>query len=277
MSEVIVASDRLPARLIKPHTHEKFYLHRRYCSIFNSGMQKQWPRNRGYLELFAGSGLAYDAITGAEHEASPILAATLNSPGFSRLAFVEYDQELAHALEARLRSRGIADGRARVFAGDANDRYVLARALAFLPDPGLIFVFADPEDINFWWSSVQILAAARRQRKDLMINLPIGPMRREIGNRRYGSTARFLGTNEWITQAERGDDLGDLLRQTYADQLGTLGFTARHKAIHAATGNLVLYDLVFASRSPRALEFWHKIQEIGVSGQRELKLFPDFE
>ncbi len=142
MSEVIVASDRLPARLIKPHTHEKFYLHRRYCSIFNSGMQKQWPRNRGYLELFAGSGLAYDAITGAEHEASPILAATLNSPGFSRLAFVEYDQELAHALEARLRSRGIADGRARVFAGDANDRYVLARALAFLPDPGLIFVFA---------------------------------------------------------------------------------------------------------------------------------------
>lgn len=56
----VLASDGLPARLIKPHTHAKFDRHRKYCRIFNAGMVKQWPDNRGYLELFASSGLAVD-------------------------------------------------------------------------------------------------------------------------------------------------------------------------------------------------------------------------
>jgi hypothetical protein len=35
-------------------------------------------------------------------------------------------------------------------------------------------------------------------------------------------------------------------------------------------GGTPVYDLVFASRSPRGMDFWRKIQKIRPSGQREL-------
>jgi DNA-binding CsgD family transcriptional regulator len=54
----VIASDGLPARLIKPHTVGKVDRHGKYVTIFNSGMKNLWPDNRGYLELFASTGLA---------------------------------------------------------------------------------------------------------------------------------------------------------------------------------------------------------------------------
>jgi len=44
----------------------------------------------------------------------------------------------------------------RYSRGDANDRTVLARALDFMPNPGLVFV--DPEDINNEWQAAAFLA-----------------------------------------------------------------------------------------------------------------------
>jgi hypothetical protein len=35
-------------------------------------------------------------------------------------------------------------------------------------------------------------------------------------------------------------------------------------------GRTPVYDLVFASRSPRGIDFWKKIQKISPSGQRRL-------
>jgi hypothetical protein len=58
-----VASDGLPARLIKPHTLEKFDYHDRYCGIVAVGMPGSWGGNVGYLELMAGSGIAMNAET----------------------------------------------------------------------------------------------------------------------------------------------------------------------------------------------------------------------
>jgi hypothetical protein len=151
-----LASDGLPARLIKPHTLEKYDRRRKYCSILNRGMRYLWPENRGYLELFAGPGMAIDEELEEEVDACPLTAATgVIDSGFSRLAFVEIDRDLVGALEERLRRRGVGPDRALVIAGDVNDRDVLARALEFLPDPGLVFTFVDPEDINFEWASVR--------------------------------------------------------------------------------------------------------------------------
>jgi hypothetical protein len=68
VADLRIASDGLPARVVKAHTREKFDRHRKYCATFNTGMKNHWASNRGYLELFAGLGLAIDDDT---DEANP--------------------------------------------------------------------------------------------------------------------------------------------------------------------------------------------------------------
>jgi three-Cys-motif partner protein len=260
-----IASDGLPARVIRPHTHEKLERHRKYCTIFNGGMKRLWPDNRGYLELFASAGLALEGED--EVDGCPMNAAKSHPP-FQRMAFVEFNPVLAAALEHRLGRAGAGD-RARVFFGDANDPEVLREALAFLPNPGLIFAFIDPEDINGSWDAVRFLAAQHpRQRIDFLINLPIGSMKR---NRSSKAITTVLGTDEWKPRVEAGEPLGLVFRETYALQFQRLGFeVAEHTEVRAQVNHTPIYDLVFASRNRRALSFWHKIQQIEPDGQRQL-------
>ncbi len=82
--------------MIRPHTLGKFDRQRGYCGIVNKGMANLWPNNRGYLELFAGSGLAL--LDDKEFDGCPLIAA-LCEPGFTRLAFVEFNPNLYMALE----------------------------------------------------------------------------------------------------------------------------------------------------------------------------------
>jgi three-Cys-motif partner protein len=274
------ASDGLPARIIKRHTLEKFDRHERYCGIFTAGMAEKWknpdgePGSRlGYLELFAGPGTAI--CEGAEVEGCPLIAARVGTL-FSRLAFVENDSELAVALEHRLRTRGFGPDRALVIPGDANDPAVLRSAMDFLPGPagGLIYSFIDPEDINGDWRAITFLANRRRrwpgaQRVDFLINFPIGPMKRNFAN--DARISKVLGTDEWKSRVDAGEPLGLVFRETFARQFWRLGFeTAKHMEIRAVGSETPLYDLVFASGSPRGIDFWKKIQKIQPSGQREL-------
>jgi hypothetical protein len=155
-------SDGLAARSVAPHTREKYYLHGQLCGIFNGGMRHHWRHNRGYLELFAGPGLAVDLWYGEyeELDGCPLIAAA-SEPPFAQLVFVEYDVELAAALNVRLEARGHTD-RAVAFADDANDLDVLGRACELLPEPGLTLCFVDPEDINGDWEAIRFLAQAIR-------------------------------------------------------------------------------------------------------------------
>jgi three-Cys-motif partner protein len=265
-----IASDGLLARVIRPHTHEKFDRHRQYCSIFNSSMRNYWKDNRGYLELFCSSGIAIDR--GVEFDGCPLRAAA-SDPPFTRMAFVEFNPVLVNALEDRLRARDVAPERAEVFCGDANDVDVLATAMGYLPAPGLIFCFVDPEDINSSWSAIEYLASRYKthgQRVDFLINLPVGPMKRNIKSARKAIT-EALGTEEWWPRVEAGEQLGLVIRETYQAQFRRLGFrVAEHMEIRGEKNNTPLYDLVFASRHPRAIDFWNKIQKIDPYGQRQL-------
>jgi three-Cys-motif partner protein len=267
-----IASDGLPARLIKPHTHEKFDRHRLFCSLFNSGMRNLWKDRRGYLELFCSCGIAIDR--GVEFEGCPLHAANADPP-FTRMAFVEFNHVLAGALETRLRARGVGPDRAEVFRGDANDVDVLASAMDFLPAPGLIFTFVDPEDINGSWRAIEFLASRQKthnQRVDFLINLPVGSMKRNIVRSRKAIT-EALGTDEWWPRVQAGEPLGLVIRETYQLQFRRLGFlVAEHMEIRAEASNTPVYDLVFASRNARAIDFWNKIQKIDPYGQRQLDL-----
>lgn len=271
MSTTPLGSDGLPLREISPHTLSKFDRHRGYCGIFNGGMSGHWSDNRGYLELFAGSGMAWDKEASEEVDGCPLIAAAAT---FQRLAFVELDEELAGALEQRLRDRAVGADRARVFAGDANDPGVLTAALDFLPSPGLIFCFIDPEDINGSWDAIELLASRRglphRQRVDFLVNLPMGPMKR---NWRQSDAAisRALGTTTWASRVEAGETLGDVFRDELRQRFEGIEYEVpEHKMIRAVGSNTPVYDLVFASGHERGLDFWAKIEKIEPDGQRTL-------
>jgi three-Cys-motif partner protein len=265
------ATDGLPARVVKTHSLEKFDRHRRYCATFNTGMKNRWKENRGYLELFAGPGLAIDDETGDEVDGCALLAASMRKPPFNKLAFVEVDEELAEALEQRLRRRGLGDDVARVYRGDANDPGVLTAAIAFLPNPGLVFTFIDPEDINNEWQAVEFLARRRYPRLDFLINLPINAIERAVGRGHLEPIKRCVGHERWMPAIERGDDPAAVIRAAYTEQLESLGFPiVRDKQITISGTSRNIYDLFFASRSSRAGEFWDEIEKIEASGQRQL-------
>lgn len=270
-ADIQKASDGLPARVIRPHTLEKFDRHGKYCSAFNTAMKNRWVENRGYLELFAGPGLAIDAETGEEVLGCPLIAASRKNPGFSRLAFVELDTELADALEQRLRAHGLDEAKARVFQGDANDPAVLGAALGFLPNPGLVFTFIDPEDINNEWRAVDFLAHRNYPRLDFLINLPINAIERAIGRKHYEPINRVIGHDRWLDEVLAGEDPATVIRAAYTRQLESLQFAiVRDKQITIAGSARNMYDLFFASRNPRAGELWDAIEKIQASGQRHL-------
>ena len=75
MAELRIASDGLPARVIKAHTLEKFDRHASTAPPSNTGMQYHWKDNRGYLELFAGPGLIDPEDINNEWKALEFLAA----------------------------------------------------------------------------------------------------------------------------------------------------------------------------------------------------------
>jgi hypothetical protein len=80
-----------------------------------------------------------------------------------------------------------------------------------------------------------------------------------------------LGTDEWEARVKAGEPLGFVFRETLAKQFHRIGFTvAEHLEVRAIVNQTPVYDLVFASRNPRALDFWNKIQKIDPYGQRQL-------
>ena len=266
------ASDELPARVVKAHSHEKFDRHGKYCSTFNTAMKNHWVENRGYLELFAGPGRAIDDETGEEVDGCPLIAAGRRNPPFNKLAFVELEPELANALERRLRARGLNEDVARVFVGDANDHDVLAQAIAFLPNPGLAFTFVDPEDINNEWHALEFIARRQYPRLDFLINLPINAIERAVGRGHFDPITRVIGHDRWLERVRRGEDPATVVRDAYREQLESLGFdVVRDKQITIMGTSRNIYDLFFASRSPRAGEFWDLIEKIESSGQRALE------
>jgi three-Cys-motif partner protein len=169
---------------------------------------------------------------------------------------VEFNPTLAAALERRFLDRGVSPDRARVFCGDAHDPHVLGDALAFLPDPGLTFTFIDPEDINGHWDAIRFLGSHRTQRIDFLVNVPIGSMKRNDTSK---AISAVLGTDAWEPRVKAGEPLGLVFRETLAAQFRlSVSRWPEHMEVRAFANQTPVYDLVFASRNPRAIDFWRR-------------------
>jgi three-Cys-motif partner protein len=240
----VAHSDGLPIRDSGPWIDDKHRLLNYYGDIFARGMKNKWPV-RVYYELFSGPGRCLIRDSNHEAEGSPL---QVLKHEFTRFIFTEMNVALAEALRDRLAGHPKAH-LCEIWCGDCSE----AIDKVSIPRGALTFTFIDPTGIGHAPFSL-IERMNRKTRFDLLINIQHG-MGIKMNMHQYHPDAdeqsaltKFLGNEEWKklpTDNPRNFFLGVL--DLYKQRLGSLGFVAGGREV-----------LIFASKSPRAQDFWDK-------------------
>jgi three-Cys-motif partner protein len=261
---------------------EKVYYLLQYLGIFANSMHHSWS-GLNYIEICSGPGRNINYRTWSEHDGSSL--AVLRHPTYKHIKcakFIDYDERVVNQLNARIATTGI--GNAEAVPVDYMDAGQLERALRRLPTGHLNLVFIDPTDLSFPFTALRLIAEVL-PKADLIMTVAIGmdfnrnaeraAMLSESAVRAKYET--FLGWNGFFDsiRTEDGrpatemtvDELRENFTSAFRDRLASLGYiyTAEKSIRH-------YYDLVFASRDPKGLEFWDKACSIGYGGQRLLPL-----
>jgi three-Cys-motif partner protein len=249
-------SDGLAIRDSGPWIHDKHKLLNYYGNIFARGMKNKWS-TRIYYELFSGPGRCLIRDSDQEADGSPL---QVLKHDFTRFIFTEMNVALAEALRDRLVGHPKAD-LCEIWCGDCSE----AIGHVSVPRGALTFAFIDPTGIGQAPFSL-IERMNQKTRFDLLINIQHG-MGIKMNMHQYlpdaneqSALTRFLGNEQWkglAMESPRSFFLGVL--DLYKQQLGSLGFVAGGREVLISnTNNTPLYLLLFASKSPRAQDFWDK-------------------
>lgn len=259
--------DGLLLRSVKPHSARKARMVSRDLGTVGRAMNRQWFDVQ-YLELFAGPGRLRDETTGEELPGSPLEALAIASP-FDRYVFSDYDADCVHALDTRIGPRP------NVFVerGDANDPEHLSRVAGQLDPRALIIAYLDPAKPNLHWATVEYLAG-RFKHIDFIINLPVSAIHRSLalGAKMVAEgadpltceavqiPARALGHPDPLQLLRCGLQAPYAIRDYYYEKLRSVGMTelAEPRTVKQELNNSPLYDVILASRHPKAVELWEK-------------------
>lgn len=268
------ATDGLPIRSSGTWAEEKFYYLRRYLDIFTEGMKNKWGGRLYYVDLFAGPGRCHIRGPEKELDGSPLIA--LTEFNFSKYYFFESDRGSFHALDVRVKERAPNKlERVQMIPGDCNDSIEEAN----LPLEGLGVAFVDPTGISqIPFETIRKLAAERQL--DLIINFPEG-MGIRMNLYQYTDTdtnalSRFMGSERWKIRYNQSltsfNQVCSEIAKEYLANLESLGYRSLDSDwIPVRTDkNSLLYYLLYASKHPTGIDFWHKITRISAHGQREL-------
>jgi three-Cys-motif partner protein len=275
--------DALPMRETGAWAREKLDYLSRYIAVFEKSMRDKW-RYRNYIDLQAGPGKNRVKETSEVFLGSPLLALTTEYP-FTGYYFVEYDSEMARALQSRCAASALSD-RVHITTGDCNQVVDdIVAALKTTERQSLNLAFLDPEGLELRWATVARLASINRM--DLIINYPQGGLNRympiAIAQNEDTSVDLFFGTREWRTiyleyLQIRGVGLHRQLIDLYKRNLATLGYedvrrddeVGDEPLIRNSRRNAPLYRLLFASKSALGEKFWRSITSRNIWGQRRL-------
>lgn len=285
MPDDVIADDGLPMRPSGPWVKEKLDYIRRYLAITTTAMRNKWPR-LCYIDLFAGPGLCRVEGTGEVLEGAAMRALGLEHP-FSRYILCDIKKANVEALRTRALQR--PHGRqAVVLRGDANEVagevVEMVRRDSYRGDASdtLAVAVMDPEGFELQAATIGALAALPRL--DLIIYYPQSGLARNV-EQMAGSDAectidRFYGDADWraVFAAAGGSRIPyKELLELYKATLERFGFPAcRDEPVgddaplmRLGTG-APLYRLVFASRHEQGNEFWKKVLQRDVHGNRPL-------
>jgi three-Cys-motif partner protein len=275
--------DGLPMRSAGKWAEEKLDYLRRYIDVFETSMRSKW-RFRNYIDLQAGPGKNYIKETGEVLLGSPLVALTTKYP-FTGYHFIEFDADLAEALETRC-SASTVFKQVHIKTGDCNHVVdTIVNELKTKEHLSLNLAFLDPEGLELHWSTVARLASIKRM--DLIVNYPQGGLNRymalAIEDDDETAVDLFFGSRDWRHiysgwQVSRGSGLHRQLIDLYLSKLKALGYTDLRRDDEVEDEPLIrnskrrapLYRLLFASKHPLADNFWHDVTRRDVYGQRRL-------
>lgn len=271
--EFVIAKDGLPARPSGSWAREKLHYVEKYQQIFALSMKNRFPR-RMYIDLLAGPGRCVDDE--GEFKGSALLS---RGALFTDRCFIEGDPEMASALRARL-----GPDSHDVIEGDANSAPLLDAVRARIPAGALSLAFVDNLGLTIPFSTIRTLTAGHKV--DLLITVMVSDLTRNQGHALRGEAGHdarfdgFFGSPEWRSVAQQAKHRNKTPAETVADLLGF--YEDQFKAIgyeHFAGARVPmknskqaeLYRLFLVARSPKAVEFFRKIEAIDYRGQRGLR------
>jgi three-Cys-motif partner protein len=206
-----------------------------------------------YIDALAGSGVSRygeeDCFLG-----SPLVAAKAAQAPFSKMFFIEHNDEYADALEYRLdyafsssNDRFTEPDEWEVIRGDANEEIpgvIKEIWKASNPSRGFNYLsFIDNQGMDVEWSAIESMTP--KPHGDLLINLPISQaigrnVDTEKANRFYG---RDLSTTDIPDNGQR-----EFLKNLYLDQLAQQGRPVQVTSRVDANVGSYYYDLIYATR-----------------------------
>ena len=255
------------------------------------------PRERVYLDAFAGEGHGVDRLTGEEFPGSARIGLEAGAGGgFTRLRFFELDSRAAE-LESRLHA-GYPDSRdIKVFAGDCNEQ--IPNALNELRDVkwAPTFAFLDPDGMELAWETISALANHKlgyRSRSspkpefkvELWMLFPTSGIVRTLAldkEKLSGSDEeradRLFGTNCWrsiydlriadrIDAAEAREEYVNLMRWRLQRELG---YRFTHPFEVKNTKGVSLYHMIFATDNDAGTSIMEHIYNKAAQNMPEMR------
>jgi three-Cys-motif partner protein len=273
--------DGLPVRCVGDWAYHKIYRLVQYFGIFANGMKNRWGGRLNYVEICSGPGRC---ITRGDHtELDGTALAVVQSPHFKELRkaiLIDASPRVVEILNQRIKALG-ASHTADAVVGDYGDAPGLCRILDRLPDSCLNLVFIDPTNCDVPFTTIQRVVA-HLQNTDLLINVALGTdvnrnlvraiqlANHQAARAKYEGflgTAGFCSQPDIVELAKRKDhdDLRRKFADTYHQKLRGEGY--RYTDVRPVKH---YYYLLFASRSPKGLEFWQKACTYSPDNQKQL-------
>jgi three-Cys-motif partner protein len=259
---LVVGPDGLPARVVKAHNaHKKHYIER-YTEVVAATMSGKW-RNLAYIDTYCGPGLCWVKDTGEWVEGSPMIALR-TVPSFTNFAFVDNDSLCVEALEKRAAAIG---ARPQIRCADSNTPETIDWIRSVIPGTyTLALALLDPQGCTLEPSAIEALTSGRKM--DLMINLPLHGLYRNLAAGNFAVVERVLGPdyprcppNEWRYA----------VREHFKDMLSVLGYDySSSKEVRGEKTRTPIYDFVMASRHPLGKKLFEGVTKHTAHGQMSM-------
>jgi three-Cys-motif partner protein len=257
----------LPARRVCLHSLDKAHYARYYAAIVGRAMKTAYPGPLAWVELFAGPGELYVQDLGQFRAGSPVEAVSIPEP-FDIYVFADLDPNCAAALDARVGG----SERVHVLCGDANSPHLHDEIVARVPKNALVVLYADPAGLDLDFPTLRFFAE-RYEHLDLLLNFPVPGIYRALRAGQAAKASRVLNHPAPIDLIGPSGKGGVALREFFERQLRALAYTEFDAEVIRYHGNRSpLYDLMIASREPRAVKFFNEARKRGPGGQYSLNV-----
>jgi three-Cys-motif partner protein len=260
---LVPGDDGLLARKVSVHSLDKAHHVHYYADIVGRAMKKAYGGPLVWVELFAGPGRLYVKEMDAFKPGSPVEAVDIKVP-FDTYVFVDLDERCVSALQQRVGSRpGV-----HVLQGDANAADIHDRILELVPRNALFVLYADPEGLDLHFETLRFFAE-RYKHLDLLLNFPVPGIDRALSAGHEAKASLVLNHPSPVELIGPGSGRpGTSVREYFERQLGGLGYSEfATQPIKLDGKNVPLYDILLASREPKAKQFFEESQKRGPGGQ----------